>query len=121
MAIRRLCVVLALSTLALGQNRQSSDPKGPDAGYVPATGFVPDATTAVKIAEAVLVPIYGQGQIDSEHPLRAVLKNDIWTIETTSPCEAARGANPGSICYGGGAVVKLSKTDARILFVTHYK
>lgn len=90
------------SSEQLGQNRQSIAPKGP------ANGYVPDATTAMKIAEAVLIPIYGQGQIDSEHPLHAVLKDDVWTVETTSPCDAARKANPGTMCYGGGAVVRLA-------------
>ena len=30
------------------------------AGYVPKNGFVPDEKTAIKIAEAVLFPIYGE-------------------------------------------------------------
>jgi len=115
MTMRRLCVVLGVVTLALGQSDQSSEPKGP------AKGYVPDAMTAAKVVEAVLIPIYGQDSIDSEHPLRAVLKDDIWTVTTTSPCEGPQKANPRTICYGGGALVKLSKTDARILSVTHYK
>ena len=87
MAIRPLCVALALVALVLAQGHRSSEPA---VGYVPARGYVPDATTAVKVAEAVLIAIYGQDKIDSEHPLRAVLKDDIWTVETTSPCEAAQ-------------------------------
>jgi hypothetical protein len=48
----RICTVLGFSllivTLARGQ------------GYRPKEGYVPDSTTAVKIAEAVLVPVYGK-------------------------------------------------------------
>ena len=33
-------------------------------------GFVPDSITAVKIAEAVLVPVYGKEKIESEWPFK---------------------------------------------------
>jgi hypothetical protein len=49
----------------------------PATSYVPVGGYVPNAAVAVKIAEAVLIPVYGD--------------------------------------------VKLSKLDARILFMIHYK
>jgi len=39
-------------------------------GYRPADGCVPDAITAVKIAEAVLIPVYGKKQIASESLLK---------------------------------------------------
>ena len=116
MGMRLLCVVLALlASLTIGLNRPSTTPKGP------ANGYVPDATTATKIAEPVLIPVYGEKQIASERPFHATLKDEVWTVETTSPCEAAQEARAGTVCYGGGAVVKLSKTDARILFMMHYK
>jgi hypothetical protein len=38
------------------------------AQYAPKDGFVPDAKTAVKIAEAVLIPVYGENKIESERP-----------------------------------------------------
>lgn len=41
--------------------------------------FVPDAKTAVKIAEAVLIPVYGETQVEPERPFKAVLENGIWT------------------------------------------
>jgi hypothetical protein len=43
-------------------------------GFKPAGGFVPNADTAVKIAEAVLVPVYGKDRIESERPFTAKLK-----------------------------------------------
>ena len=33
-------------------------------------GYVPNAETAVKIAEAVLIPIYGEKQVVAERPLK---------------------------------------------------
>ncbi len=45
---------LLIVTLAFGQ------------GYRPKEGYVPDAATAVRIADAVLAPVYGEKQIESE-------------------------------------------------------
>ena len=79
-------------------------------GFIPKDGFVPDAKTAVAIAEAVLIPIYGKEQINSEKPLKANLKDGIWTVQGSLP----KGWD------GGTAVVKIAKQDGRIIFVTHY-
>jgi hypothetical protein len=70
---------------------------------------VPDAATAVKIAEAVLIPIYGEKQITSEKPLVATLHNGIWTVVGTLPPDVE----------GGVALVEISRRDARILRMTH--
>jgi len=37
-------------------------------GYKPESGYVPDSKTAAKIAEAVLTPVYGEKQTESERP-----------------------------------------------------
>jgi hypothetical protein len=89
-------------------------------GYKPPAGYVPDSTTPIKIAEAVLVPIYGKKQIDSELPLSAELKDDVWTVTGTLHCPDGKGGVT-SACDGGVAVVRISKTDARILSMKHYK
>jgi hypothetical protein len=49
--------------------------------YVPKEGFVPNEKTAIRIAEAVLGPIYGEVQIAKERPFAATLKGGVWTIE----------------------------------------
>ena len=49
-----LVVLLSSSTLV-----QSPSAKG----YVPPSGFVPDSATAVRIAVAVWIPIYGAAHI----------------------------------------------------------
>ena len=83
----------------------------------PTAGYVPDAATAVKIAEAVLIPVYGEQRIASERPFKAKLDGDVWTIDGTLYCADGKTG----ICSGGTARVRLSRNDARILFMIHYK
>lgn len=71
-------------------------------GPRPATGYVPDAATAVRIAEAVLRPIYGR-ELRRQLPLRATLAQDsVWVVGQ------ARGGK-------GGAYVEISRATGRIL------
>jgi hypothetical protein len=90
------------------------------AQYVPKSGFVPDANTAIKIAEAVLIPVYGEKHVESERPFKAVLENDVWTVDGTLRCPDGKGGTT-TMCVGGTAEVKLSKADGRILRMVHYK
>jgi len=76
---------------------------------VPVAGFVPDSTTAARIAEAVLIPVYGQRQIAFEQPLSCSLRGGVWTCTGRLPMGNA----------GGVAEVQMSKRDARILRMTH--
>ena len=89
-------------------------------GYVPNAGFVPDARTAIGVAEAVLKPVYGEEKVVSEKPFRAHLEKDIWTVSGTLHCKDQDG-NPTVQCHGGVATVEISKTDGRILSMTHGK
>lgn len=102
------CCALFIARLAIGQ------------GYVPHGGYVPDSATAVRIAEAVLTPVYGQKQIESERPFTAKLKDGVWTVSGTLRCPDGRGGITTS-CNGGVAVVQVSKLDARILSMMHGK
>ncbi len=83
--------------------------------YKPKDGYVPDALTAVKIAEAVLVPIYGEKVINEEKPLKAALKDGVWIVEGTLHCPE------GNRCPGGVVIIEISKDDGRILRVSHGK
>lgn len=79
--------------------------------YIPAKGFVPDEETAVKIAEAVWFPIYGEN-IHAKKPFSAALKNDsIWIVTGTLP-EGMKGGVP---------YAEISKYDCKILSVSHGK
>jgi NTF2 fold immunity protein len=95
-------------------------PKLLSEGYKPPSGFVPNSSTAVKIAEAVLIPVYGEQQITSERPFGANLKDDVWVVEGTLHCPGAQTVSAVS-CDGGVATVRISKLDGRILFMWHGK
>ena len=92
----------SLSSIALATGRQ---------GFRPDAGFVPDEATAIRIAEAVLIPIYGEKKVVSERPFSAKLKGHVWHVEGYLP--------PGA--FGGVAEVSLDKRDGRILSVIHGK
>jgi len=89
-------------------------------GYKPKSGYVPDSRTAVKIAEAVLVPVYGEKQVESEQPFTAKLKDDIWTVTGTLHCPDGKGGTT-TLCDGGVAEVRIARNDARILYMMHGK
>jgi hypothetical protein len=55
------CVIAVSAILAASQKHS----------YVPPKGFVPDEKTAIRIAEAVWSPIYGEEQIQGEKPFVA--------------------------------------------------
>src|SRR5580765_3832460 len=94
-----LSMILLLTSLVFSQLNN---------GYAPPTGYVPDAKTAVNIAEAVLVPVYGKKQIESERPFTATLKDGVWTVAGTLRCLGGKG---------GVAVVRMAKQDARIVYM----
>jgi NTF2 fold immunity protein len=104
-----------LAALLLTATVATAFPQAGDEPSVrPRTGFVPNAETAAKIAEAVLIPVYGEKKIASERPFKAKLSGDVWTVEGTLNCGAPQ-------CAGGTAVVKISKASGQILSMAHYK
>ena len=80
--------------------------------YIPKDGFVPDKGTALAIANAVALPIYGKKQMDDEKPLRAELDGGVWTILGTLNC---------SSCVGGTLVMQIDKASGKVLFLIHTK
>jgi len=109
-----LCsVVLAamLQTASEGAEKMAT-------GYVPPHGFVPTEQTAIAVAEAVLIPVYGKDQIESERPFKAVLNGNVWVVTGSVPCH-----NPpaGAECPGGAAEIRISKRTGQVLFMTHYE
>ncbi|MFZ3215341.1 MAG: NTF2 fold immunity protein [Candidatus Acidiferrales bacterium] len=72
-----LFVVLVIPSFAQHEQAKS---------FAPKEGFVPNAETAVKVAEAVLLPVYGEEQIISERPFKAALDGDVWTVTGTLHC-----------------------------------
>ena len=109
------CCKVVLLSIAVVLLTASAQSKGQDIPR-PAAGYVPDEATAIRVAEAVLIPIYGQRKIEGERPLTATLKGDVWTIKGSLP-----KAGPGEIVMGGVATVRLSKRTGCILSVGHGK
>ena len=118
--VMRVGVILVISAFALGvlstaQGQRRSKMPSPDEvaqrtpSYKPKDGFVPDAATAVRIAEAVLIPIYGEQKVASERPFKATLQDGVWTVVGTLP--------PNFM--GGTALVRIAKADGRILYLIH--
>lgn len=83
--------------------------------YKPKDGYVSDEITAIKIAEAVLTPIYGEKVINEEKPFKTELKDGVWIVEGTLHCPE------GQRCIGGVVVIEISKDDGKILRVSHGK
>jgi hypothetical protein len=106
--LRTLALALAVAAGA-GVHAARAGSQEPSHSYMPREGFVPDAVTAARIAEAVLIPIYGARQIASQQPLSATLRGDAWHVTSQLPA--------GSV--GGVASVEIAKSDARILRVSH--
>jgi hypothetical protein len=106
MKIIRICVValLILSVQAFGADEQKHN-------FKPTVGYVPDSETAIRIAVAIWEPIYGRKQIEGQKPYRATLKDGVWTVEGSLP----------DGWLGGVAVAEISKSDGRILRVSHGK
>ena len=84
---------------------------------------VPDAATALSIAEPALIKVYGKRQIDYEKPLTAMLKDGVWGVYGTLCCPDSKGnrvCEPDK-CDGGVAALKLRQSDGKILSISHTK
>ena len=103
-----------LSTLVLLSAPPSAQQERPHS-YVPDSGFVPNAATAMRIAEAVWIPIYGETQVENERPFTASLKNGVWTVI------GSLHAPSGLTAVGGVALAEISRRDGRVLRVSHGK
>jgi len=74
--------------------------------------YVPDKKTAIKIAEAIWLPIYGE-DIYKMEPFKAKLidENKTWLV---------RGSLPKN-SLGGVPIIEIRKSDCKIIRVTHTK
>ena len=103
-----------IASTAIAQNTPVLTPDtdvgdGQRNGYTPPNGFVPDAKTAISIARAILIPIYGAKQIAAEEPLKATLKDDLWIVSGS----LRRGR------AGGVAEAHIRKSDCQVVLVIH--
>jgi len=78
---------------------------------IPEKGYVPDEDTAIKIAIAVWIPIYGKDKIENEKPYVAKLKDNVWHVQGSLPKEM----------LGGVAIAEIDKKTGAILRISHGK
>ena len=83
----------------------------------PKAGYVPDEATAIRIAEAVFIPIYGEKQVVSERPFHARLRGDLWVVKGSLP----KPRKPDEIIVGGTMMAEIDRTTGGIKTVYHLK
>jgi hypothetical protein len=77
----------------------------------PLAGVVPNEETAKAIALAVAIPIWGKDKVDSELPLRAGLRGNVWTVIGNPHLHGGE--------TGGELVIQLDKRTGAILSFLH--
>jgi hypothetical protein len=102
---RRIIFLIAVCLLIWSGKVRGAD------SFHPKEGFVPNRDTAIAVAEAVLTPIYGRDVVQAERPYTAKLEDGVWTVTGSIP--------KGHV--GGASIVRISKADARVLFLIHEK
>jgi len=76
------------------------------------TVYVPNAETAIAIAEAVWYPMYNNKFIEFKPYVAKLLNNEIWYVETTLPKKYE---------VGGGLYAYINKKDGKIIKAHGYK
>lgn len=101
---RALCAV-AIFRILFGVSATAQTPRFNES-YVPRPGMVPNKEAAVRIADAVLTPIYGKAVVEYEKPYSVTLVGGIWIVKGK--------AHPGP---GGNLLIEISKRKGCILRV----
>ena len=79
--------------------------------YILNRDYVPNEETAIKVAEAIWLPIYRK-RIYENKPFRAILTNtNVWIVVGTTMKET----------HGGVPYIEIQKKDCKILKVSHGK
>jgi hypothetical protein len=98
-----MIAMLCLSSASLAQNVPSQNvPKIFECNG----GVVADKETAIRIAEAILSPVYGEEAIREQRPYQVTLKDGKWTVDGTA-------APPGHV--GGRFHIIILQSDGRVL------
>ncbi len=108
-----LLVLLLVPRLAGSQVSHS-------ASAAPLHGFVPDSATAVRVAVAVWIPLYGEQAVMDRQPFVAKLEDSVWTVTGTPLPQLSPTIVLNGVAVAGGAVVpiaKIAQSNARVLEV----
>jgi hypothetical protein len=105
-----LTLIILLIILTFASYQFFGKNKVEEHAYVPSNGYVPDENTAIKIAEAIWLPLYGK-EIYDEEPFKAELRDSlIWIVQGNL-----------KTTRGGVAYIEIQKSDCKILKVGHGK
>lgn len=105
-----IITAILLLTLSFSSKKEDSIDEKAQSGYVPKEGLIPNEETAIKIAETILIPIYGE-RVLKARPFTVELKNEVWYVKGSLP--------EGYL--GGVPYVEIQKNDCKILRVIHSK
>jgi hypothetical protein len=105
-----VAVLAVVAQSALGQSAQSAS----------APVKVPDAATAVTLAEKILGNVYGKKKIEAEEPFEASLYGSIWHVGGTLYCGKGR-LSQGNQCAGGVAMIDIRQRDGHVVKIWHTK
>jgi hypothetical protein len=84
--------------------------------YRPMEGFVPDAQTAERIAEAIWKPVYGAKVINEQRPFETRLEGRVWYVSGSLP-----PPGKGWVMVGGTAEAEIDRFTGKILRMSHSK
>lgn len=104
-----LFLLITISTTCSTKKVETVESISENGSVIPFNGRVPNEETAIRIAEAVWLPIYGNDIYNSK-PFQAKLIGDsIWVVEGTLP--------EGHL--GGVPYAALQKKDGKVLKISH--
>jgi hypothetical protein len=93
-------LIIAISTIIIMSMQSSNQCKN----------LVPDEATAIKIAEAIWLPIYGEKIYDKKPFVAKLVDGKIWEVSGTLNTQK-----------GGVPYIEIQKEDCKILKVIHTK
>ena len=85
--------------------------------YRPPEGYVPDAKTAERIAEAIWIPVYGDKVITEQKPFETRLEGRIWHVAGSLQPPPGKGW----MVVGGTAEAEIDRFTGKILRMSHSK
>jgi major membrane immunogen (membrane-anchored lipoprotein) len=74
----------------------------------PKNGFVPNEKTAISIAVAVWIPLYGAQEIENEKPYKATLKDGVWNVTSTLPQGKYAAMSEADIDQEDGCILRVA-------------
>ena len=102
-----MIATLCLSSASLAHNVPSQNvPKAFECNG----GVVADEETAIRIAEAILCPVYGEKDIHGQRPYQVTLKDGKWAVAGTVP--------PGFV--SGSFSIVILQSDGRIVEIRYH-